>query len=442
MRRLLAAAAAAVVVSAFATLATLPLVAFNFHLLPLSGIFVTVLSLPAQAAILAASGVTALAGLVHPALGEVSGWVAWFPLAYQTGMVALAPGPVVAAPWSGPASGVLTALWYGALAALLLRPSVPGGLGALAGRARSFIAGAVPEAGAGPRRRPAALLAVGLPLAVVGALLWARVLSGPDGRLHVYFFDVGQGDSILVVSPAGRQVLVDGGPGTQSAVRALAGPLAPWDRSLDLVVLTHPDADHAQGLLEVLERMDVGAVLQGVEDPASPVSPPWQSALGRRGIPALAVTEGHTVDLGEGLTLEVLNPPGQAFQGTGADRNNNGVVLRLVYGDASLMLMGDIEAPGEERLLRRPQELAADVLKVAHHGSRTSTTPEFLRAVNPSLAVVSVGASNRYGHPHPQVVERLQAQVGAGGLLRTDQQGTVEVISDGQGIWYRTQRGR
>ncbi|HLF04948.1 MAG TPA: ComEC/Rec2 family competence protein [Dehalococcoidia bacterium] len=442
--RLLAGVAIAVVVSVAATLATLPLVAFNFHQVPLSGVFVTVLSLPVQALLLVGAGVTALGGLLHPALGEVFGWLAWAPLAYQIGLVSVAPGPVFSGKWAGPSAEGLMAVWYLALGAALLWPqgvrllrSLPAGVQALATLAL--------PSGGGPaqsRRWPLAFLGLALPLTVVGALLWARVLNAPDGNLHVYFFDVGQGDSTLVVTPGGRQVLVDGGPASESATRALSGPLSPWDRSLDLVVLTHLDADHAQGLLEVLERQDVGVVLVGGEDPDSSLFPQWRAVLSRRETPTVPVSAGYRVTLEEGLYgvyLEVLNPPAQPFQGTGSDRNNNGVVLRLVYGDTSFLLAADIEAAAEGRLARfNPQGLASQVLKVAHHGSQTSTTDPFLRAVDPALAVISVGESNRYGHPHPQVVSRLQSQVGEARLVRTDRQGTIEVISDGRSLWFKT----
>jgi competence protein ComEC len=278
-----------------------------------------------------------------------------------------------------------------------------------------------------------------LPLALAGGLLWARVFSGPSGRLHVYFLDVGQGDSILVVTPQGRQVVVDGGPGAQSAVRALADPMPPWDRSLDLVVLTHLDSDHAQGLLEVLERHQVGAVLAGVEDETSPLLPQWRAAVARSQAPYIQVAEGHRIVLEEGVSLEVLNPPPQPWRGTGSDRNNNGVVLRLVYGETSFLLAADIEAAGEGRLARlAPQGLSSQVLKVAHHGSQTSTTDLFLRAVSPALAVISAGESNRYGHPHAPVVSRLQSQLGQDRVVRTDRQGTVEVVSDGRNLWLKT----
>jgi competence protein ComEC len=384
-------------------------------------------------------------------LGEVFGWLAWAPLAYQIGLVSLAPGPVVSGQWAGPSAEGLMAVWYLALGAALLWPqgvrplkSLPAGVKALA-----TLVSAPGGDQASAWRRPLPFLGLALPLALplvlTGALLWARVLSAPDGNLHVYFFDVGQGDSTLVVTPGGRQVLVDGGPGSESATRALAGPLSPWDRSLDLVVLTHLDADHAQGLLEVLERKDVGAVLVGAEDPASPLLPQWRAAQSRRETPTVPVSAGYRVALEEkvyGVYLEVLNPPAQPFQGTGSDRNNNGVVLRLVYGDTSFLLAADIEAAAEGHLAHfNPRGVASQVLKVAHHGSQTSTTDPFLRVVGPSLAVISVGESNRYGHPHPQVVARLQSQVGEGRLVRTDRQGTVEVISDGRTLWVRA-RGR
>jgi competence protein ComEC len=140
-----------------------------------------------------------------------------------------------------------------------------------------------------------------------------------------------------------------------------------------------------------------------------------------------------------GVSLEVLNPPAQPWRGTGSDRNNNGVVLRLVYRDTSFLFAADIEAAAEGRLARiDPQGLGSQVLKVAHHGSQTSTTDPFLRAVAPVLAVISVGEANRYGHPHPQVVSRLEAQLGQESVVRTGQQGAVEVVSDGRSLWLKT----
>jgi competence protein ComEC len=295
-------------------------------------------------------------------------------------------------------------------------------------------------------------------LTVAAILLWVQVFSGPDGKLHLYFFDVGQGDSALIVTPGGRQVLVDGGPEAESATRSLAGPLPLGDRSLDMVVLTHLDADHSQGLLKVLDRYQVAVVVVGAEAPGkslglesrpgsihdshSTLYPQWVTVLERRQLRVIPMSAGYRIMLEPGVVLEVLNPPPIPFRGSESDDNNNGVVLRLVYGDVRFLLAADIEALAEEHLVRHIPDLESEVLKVAHHGSKTSTTAGFLQRVSPSYAVISAGAENRYGHPHAQVMARLSEQSAAGGrrIYQTAQQGSIEFISDGQRFWVKTQR--
>jgi competence protein ComEC len=152
-----------------------------------------------------------------------------------------------------------------------------------------------------------------------------------------------------------------------------------------------------------------------------------------------SVRAGDRLELGSGIVLEVLHPPLEPVTGTDADDNNNSLVLRLRWGDASLLLTGDVEAEAERLLLGSSQPLQADVLKVAHHGSGGSTTAEFLAAVDPDYAVLSVGADNRFGHPQTAVLERLGA-LGDVTVLRTDEQGTVEFVTDGRQMWVRTER--
>ncbi|MCH9014736.1 MAG: MBL fold metallo-hydrolase, partial [Gemmatimonadetes bacterium] len=243
---------------------------------------------------------------------------------------------------------------------------------------------------------------------VAAGILWWQVFSGPSGMLHVYFFDVGQGDSALIVTPRGRQVLVDGGPNSESAVEAVGGELAFGDKSLDLVVLTHLDADHSRGLMEVLDRYRVGGVLIGSDDVDAPLGPEWDAALERGGLAPVKVEYGYRIDLEPGSTpaviLEVLNPQREQVRPPRADLNNNAVVLRLVYGKTSFLLASDVEAKAEGAMSRGGTTLDSDVLKVAHHGSKTSTTDVFLQRVDPEIAVISVGSGNPYGHPHPGVL--------------------------------------
>ena len=162
--------------------------------------------------------------------------------------------------------------------------------------------------------------------------------------------------------------------------------------------------------------------------------------MDRKALAETPVHAGYRVILEPGVVLEVLNPPKIPIGGSAADQNNNGVVLRLLHGGVSFLLASDIEAAAESYLVRHGSPLESEVLKVAHHGSKTSTTAEFLQRVSPSQAVISVGARNPYGHPHQEVIDRLEEAVGSEGLYRTDRDGTIEFISDGQRLWARTGR--
>ncbi len=275
--------------------------------------------------------------------------------------------------------------------------------------------------------------------ASVTVLLLAHISKGPDGLLHVHFFNVGQGDSILIVTPNGRQMLVDGGPEAQSATRALSSVLSPLDRGLDLVALTHIDADHSLGLLQVLDRYRVQQALMGSSAGESAIAARWHSSLEDSDIRPVALSAGYQIEMEPGLVIQVLNPPPQDANVSFTKTNNSGLVLRLVYGEVSLLLAADIEEKTERYLLNTASVLNSDVLKVAHHGSKTSTSEAFLRKVNPAVAIISAGAENRFGHPHDGVMDRLRQAVDEKYIFRTDYHGDTEVITDGSGIWVKTQ---
>jgi competence protein ComEC len=197
-----------------------------------------------------------------------------------------------------------------------------------------------------------------------------------------------------------------------------------WDRSIDLLILTHPDADHSAGLTPLFERFRVDGALDAVVA-GDPQAAAWIDATG--GIARTAATRGAQVKAG-GVMLTVLNPaapPSAAETG-----NNDSLVLRVDYGATSLLLTGDAEGEAEQRMIADGVPLRADVLKVGHHGSGAATSQEFLAAVQPQLAVVSVGADNRFGHPAPELLERLAGI----DVLRTDQRGRIELVSDGE-VW-------
>ena len=272
-------------------------------------------------------------------------------------------------------------------------------------------------------------------LALAAVVVWLALRGLPDGRLHVYFLDVGQGDAILVQAPDGRQILVDGGPSPTALLNELGDVLPFWDRSLDLVVLTHPDGDHITGLIPLLDRYRVGQVLDVAQSDAAPEAAPWLERLVALGVPRSLAQRGMRVPVGD-LQVTVLHPGPAQLTGTASDDNNNAIVLRLDYGEISLLLTGDAEHEAETDMIAADLPLRADVLKIGHHGSNGASSPEFIAAVSPRLAVIPVGAENKFGHPHPAVLERLRGVE----VLRTDQNGRIEIVSDGERMWTKTTR--
>ena len=446
LARLAVGIATSLLVSAAATLATWPWVAYHFDRIPLMGIPVTVLALPALPFALVGSLATALAGLLHPAAGQLFAWMAWLPLTYMLKLVSWAPHVITSGGWVG---GPLLVGWYGLLALGLLLPGrlarmahLVGSLARIGDVSDGEPAGASHNGGSGSMAIPRLWLGLAAVALAAAAMLWWQVISGPTGMLHVYFFDVGQGDSTLIVTPGGRQVLVDGGPERDGAVRAVSGELVFWDKSLDMVVLTHLDADHSRGLLEVLNRFRVGGVLVGSDDVDAPLRAQWDAALERGGLAPVKVEYGYRIDLepgsDPGVILEVLNPQREQMRPPAADLNNNAVVLRLIYGDVSFLLASDVEAEAEIAMARGGMPLNSNVLKVPHHGSKTSTTDSFLERVDPDIVVISVGSNNSYGHPDPGVLARLGKIVGPADIYRTDLHGSIEIVSDGVNIWVET----
>lgn len=281
----------------------------------------------------------------------------------------------------------------------------------------------------------------GVAALVITALTWRLALADPPDTLTVTFLDVGQGDSILIQAPGGGSMLVDTGvamaPDPQrkrQGFDAGAEVVVPYlaregIRRLDYLVLTHPDQDHAGGGPAVLQRLSVGKVMYSGENPSEKGYVQALEMARQKGIPLRSPVAGEQVDLGGGVLLDVLNPPAQRFEGTRSDDNSNCIVLRLRYRRTAMLLTCDLEAVAEERLVADGIPLRADVLKAAHHGSGHSSTPEFLAAVQPRWAIISVGRRNPYGHPHRDTLKRLK-NAGAE-VFRTDQQGAITVKTDG-----------
>lgn len=277
--------------------------------------------------------------------------------------------------------------------------------------------------------------------------LWLISSNLPDHRLHLYFLDIGQGDGILIETPSGRQVLIDGGKEGAQLVQQLDKVLPWWDHSLDLLVLTHPDGDHMWAQEQVplhytIEKAMITPITQTSIDAQK-----WREEMTNAGATVEIQQEGGKIDLGDGVLLQVLWPPAGGFDpakiqtddhvDTSYD-NENGLVLKLEYGSFSTLFTADIGAPSEAALLEQHSPLNATLLKVGHHGSKFSSSTPFIEAVNPQVAVIQVGQDNEYGHPHAATLQRLKGRP----ILRTDIQGAIEVTSDGNQMWLEVERNQ
>ena len=260
-----------------------------------------------------------------------------------------------------------------------------------------------------------------------GFLLWQ---AQQPRLLKVAFLNIGQGDAIYIEAPNGNQVLIDGGPGRQ-VLRAL-GRVMPWtDHSLDLVIATHPDADHIGGLPAVLERYQVALVMDNGQPSDTSYYQAWAAASAltvKHGANKILAKRGQRIVLDQAKNgfLDILFPLDIP---TGKDTNDGSIVARLTFGQSSFLLTGDATLKVEGNLLALdPAGVKAVVLKAGHHGSKTSSGPDFVRAVAPAYAIISAGLHNRYGHPHQSVLDTLTA-AGAT-IFRTDEQGTIVCTSD------------
>jgi competence protein ComEC len=264
------------------------------------------------------------------------------------------------------------------------------------------------------------------------------------GQLEMTAIDVGQGDSILIAFPDGKRMLMDGGGipafGRQARSQLDIGEdvVAPylWERSVrgvDVIALSHAHEDHIGGLPALISDFRPKELWTR----ATPESPRWRAvreAAVRNHVRILPMQAGNHITFG-GAELDVLAPLPD-YVPLDEPKNNDSLVMRLQYGRNSFLLCGDIERPVENGLLERLQHV--DVLKVAHHGSRTSSTEQFLEAVNPMYAVISVGYLNSYGHPNRDVLDRLRQHHAV--ILRTDEEGLVTIHSDGKRLRVQTYR--
>ena len=276
-----------------------------------------------------------------------------------------------------------------------------------------------------------------LPHPLIPTLTWKRVLdfsgtfharSLPEGELQVHFLNVGHADATLVGTGT-HWLLVDGGEPADGMFVVDYLRQQGVDR-LDYVIATHPDADHIGGLPEVLKAFPVEHLLMSyMDEDNTPTSYSYErllTVLLERDIPVTETMPGQQYSLGE-AALDILGPAD-----TFSETNNMSVVCRVTFGRRRFLLMGDAEKKAEKALLQSGTDVQADVLKVGHHGSQSSTGSAFLQAVSPAHAVISCGLGNRYGHPHPETLDQLQQQNME--VWRTDTDGTVVMTTDGTAL--------
>lgn len=412
----------ALIVSAAAQLFTLPLTIATFGQLSPIALFVNVAVVPLLPFALVLGGLTVLGGLLAAPLGRLLGLAAWLFLRYTTAVVEAA----AQLPWASVPIELANPTLFAVGAYLALGALT--GYGALTAEQRRTVQTRLRH---NLTQRAAA---AGLSLAAVLAVGWHA--SQPDGRLHIAFFDVGQGDAALIVTPTGRQILVDGGYFPAVLGRHLGRTLPFWDREIDLMIATHPDADHISGLPGVFDRYRVGRLL--VADLERGLSPIYDALFEQAELhqtPVERVQAGQVIAIGDGVRLEILHPGDQL---SAEGRNDNSVVVRIVYGDFTCLLTGDAETAAEQAMLQGGRPLQALVFKAGHHGSRGSSSAVFLDAVQPQIAVISAGRDNTFGHPHAELLERLAARQIA--VLRTDQLGSLRVTTDGAVMWWQARR--
>jgi competence protein ComEC len=406
------------------TIVIWPLLAYYFGVFSIVSPLATLLLLPILPFLLLSGTLAAVFGVFILSMGHIIGWLAWL----STSCMLVIINGFANIPLSSFKTGAINPAWlwaYFAVLAIILwitshRKTTADNLKRVV-----ITSGKIP------------VKWIVTPLLVIAILTTLTAFTMPDTRLYVSFLNVGQGDAILIQTPNHQDILVDGGPSTQTISGELSKHLPFWDRTIELVVLTHPHLDHLTGLLEVLQRYKVQNVLYLDTDYQTPMEQEWLNLIQQNGIKSTLARVGQVVDLGDNeTTVEVINPA----PGSSVPAMDNGIVLRLSDGKISFLLTSDISQESELDLITRRADLTSTVLKVAHHGSNYSSSVAFLAVVDPKLAVISVGADNTFGHPGAETINRLTDAVGLDKIYRTDKNGMVECITDGEKLWVKTDK--
>jgi competence protein ComEC len=421
-----------------AIIATLPAVAYYFGTVSLSALPANFFAIPALPPIIISTALVSVIGLLLPLVAQVIGWLAWFFLSYFILIVQIFD----ALPFSSIRLENISA-WQILIYYVLLIVAIA--ILTHRNQFSSFFSHTASTIGQRARNisetvstRMKKWSIISLAISVI--LTWIVIINIPDDKLHVHILNVGQGDAILIQTPNRQNILIDGGPSPQAINLELGKKLPFWDKTIDLMLLTQPQADHITGLIEVLQYYNVKQVIESALTANSLIHAQWLKIVEDKKINHSTGCAGQEINMGDDINIEILHPPKSLLKSNYDNINDNGLVLRVSYKAVSFLLTADIGEEAEWHLISQRANLQSTVLKVAHHGSQSSTSPELLAVANPKAAVVSVGSNNNFGHPHHDVIARLIQKVGEDKILLTSRNGTVEFITDGNRLWAKTER--
>ena len=393
-----------------AQITTLPLTILYFGKLALVALPVNLLIVPAQAALLVLGLVAVAVYVFAPALGTLLLWADMLFLSWTIGVVRAFAQLEFAEMVVDLDGRVIQAFYILLIGGAIMKDARPPFLQELL---------------ALMRRRIVVVGMAGSAFAAI-ALMLAMLLSRSDGRLHVWLLDLGHSNAVLMQSPGGAHILVDGGRFPARLLTALGDRLPFYDREIELLAITHPDAWDISALNQVLERYEIGAALYHGQPNRGEVFEKIVEKLETKQIDVVHVRAGYRIQLEDGLIMDVLHPP--APPAITDNLHDSALVLRVSYGSASFLLTSDLGLEGQRELLSRGASPAATVLQLPQHATRSSLDADFLRHVQPQLAMVQIDAANLRGDPDPDTLAALGDDVL---VLRTDELGTIHISSDG-----------
>lgn len=250
-----------------------------------------------------------------------------------------------------------------------------------------------------------------------------------SNKLRVSFFDVGQGDSIFIQTPDKKDILIDGGP-DKTIIKKLGKTMPFWDKTIDLIIITHPHSDHISGLIEVIKRYKIKKIFYTGVSYNSETYEELLSQIKQNKIKLIKITKKQDITLNSNLKLKILFPNENLCEKNIENLNNTSIITKLIYNQNSFLFAADAEHEIEQTLLNSKTDIKADILKVGHQGASDSSSLKFLQKVNPQIAIISVGENNKFGHPSLRVIKRLEKLNAK--VFRSDQNGDIKIIADGK----------